>query len=104
MPVSPNRRRQPGPKGPSVELIHAVVEDSRPSLPAGSTDLFRCESATLRSHWVLVVMDQYTRRIIGFDVHGERSMVSHSVVCSTAPFESIAGCRFHQCQANLRLL
>ena len=25
----------------------------------GSIDLFRCESATLRSHWVLVVMDQY---------------------------------------------
>jgi hypothetical protein len=29
----------------------------------------RCESATLRTHWVLVVMDQYTRRIIGFGVH-----------------------------------
>jgi hypothetical protein len=28
-----------------------------------SIDLFRCESATLRTHWVLVVMDQYTRRI-----------------------------------------
>jgi hypothetical protein len=26
MPFSPNRRRKPGPKGPSVELIHAVVE------------------------------------------------------------------------------
>ena len=26
-----------------------------------SIDLFRCESATLRSHWVLVVMDHYTR-------------------------------------------
>jgi transposase InsO family protein len=23
----------------------------------------------LRTHWVLVVMDQYTRRIIGFGVH-----------------------------------
>jgi transposase InsO family protein len=34
-----------------------------------SLDLFRCESATLRTHWVLVVMDQYTRRIIGFGVH-----------------------------------
>src|SRR5260370_36256553 len=63
-------------------------QDSRPSLPAGtalrwsfltflghmkdslwSMDLFRCESATLRTHWVLVVMDQYTRRIIGFGVH-----------------------------------
>ena len=34
-----------------------------------SMDLFHCESATLQTHWVLVVMDQYTRRIIGFGVH-----------------------------------
>jgi transposase InsO family protein len=33
-----------------------------------SMDLISCESATLRTHWVLVVMDQYTRRIIGFGV------------------------------------
>ena len=31
-----------------------------------SSDLFRCESILLKSHWVMVVMDQYTRRIIGF--------------------------------------
>jgi hypothetical protein len=34
-----------------------------------SCDLFRCESATLRTHWILVVMDQFTRRIVGFGVH-----------------------------------
>jgi hypothetical protein len=34
-----------------------------------STDLFRCESAVLRTHWILVVMDQYTRRIMGFGLH-----------------------------------
>ena len=34
-----------------------------------SVDLFRCESITLRTHWVLVVLDQFTRRIIGFGVH-----------------------------------
>src|SRR5262245_15643201 len=28
------------------------------------------ESATLRTHWVLVVMDEFTRRIVGFGVHG----------------------------------
>jgi putative transposase len=33
-----------------------------------SIDLFRCESATLRTHWVLVVMDRFTRRIIGFGI------------------------------------
>jgi putative transposase len=32
-------------------------------------DLFRCESIVLKSHWVMVVMDQYSRRIIGFAVH-----------------------------------
>jgi hypothetical protein len=35
-----------------------------------SCDLFRCESATLRTYWVLVVMDQFTRRIVGFGVQG----------------------------------
>ena len=35
-----------------------------------SVDLFRCESIVLRSYWVLVVMDQCTRRIVGFSVHG----------------------------------
>ena len=34
-----------------------------------SIDLFRCESILLNTHWVLVVMDQCTRRIIGFGVH-----------------------------------
>jgi putative transposase len=34
-----------------------------------SCDLFRCESATLKTHWVLVVMDQFTGRIVGFGVH-----------------------------------
>jgi len=34
-----------------------------------SVDLFRCESITLNSHWVMVVMDQFTRRIIVFGVH-----------------------------------
>ena len=34
-----------------------------------SIDLFRCESTLLKSHWIMVVMDQYTRRIIGFSVH-----------------------------------
>ena len=38
----------------------------------GSVDLFRCESIVLQSYWVLVVMDQFTRRIIGLGVqHGD---------------------------------
>ncbi len=113
---SSKRRGKPGPKGPSKELIEAVVQMKqrnpawgcpriaqqialafnipidkdvvrrilashyRPEKDSGgpswltflghmkdslwSIDLFRCESATLRTHWVLVVMDQYTRRIM----------------------------------------
>ena len=34
-----------------------------------SVDLFRCESIVLQSYWVLIVMDQFTRRIIGPGVH-----------------------------------
>src|SRR6266436_8962003 len=109
MLFSSDRRRLPGPKGPSAELIRAVVEmkqrnpnwgcsriaqqmalafnlqidkdvvrrilahHDRPGQPSGgpswltflghmkdslwSVDLFRCESATLRTHWVLVELN-----------------------------------------------
>jgi len=33
-----------------------------------SADLFHVESILLRSHWVMLVMDGYTRCIIGFGV------------------------------------
>ena len=118
---SPRGGRKPGPKGPSKEVIKAIVEmkQSNPrygcpriaqqiNLAFGlnldkdtvrriravhykpdpdnrgpswlttighakdslwSVDLFRCESIILKCHWVMVVMDQYTRRIIGFGVH-----------------------------------
>ncbi len=64
---SPKRRRTgPAPRsgGPSWLTFLGHTKDS-----LWSIDLFRCESATLRSHWVLVVMDQYTRRIVGFGIH-----------------------------------
>jgi len=50
--------------GPSWLTLLGHMKDS-----LWSMDLFRCESASLRTHWVLVVMDQYSRRIIGFGVH-----------------------------------
>jgi hypothetical protein len=34
-----------------------------------SVDLFRVESVFLKSYWVMLVMDQFTRRIVGFAVH-----------------------------------
>jgi hypothetical protein len=44
-----------------------------------SLDLFRCESVGLRTHWVLLVMDQYTRRIIGFGI--QTGVVNGEALC-----------------------
>ena len=164
---SSKRRSQPGPKGPSPEIIAAVVEMKRRNPTWGcpriaeqialafgidihkdvvrrilgmcyrpesgsdgpswltfighmkdslwSVDMFRCESLALRTHWVLVVMDQFTRRIIGFGVH--RGIVDGPALCRMFR-QAIRGqslpkylstdndplYRFHQWQANLRVL
>ena len=47
-----------------------------------SLDPFRSESVALRTYWVLVVMDQYTRRIIGFGIMPESWMGAQCVGCS----------------------
>src|SRR6516165_415387 len=80
-----------------------------------SIDLFRCESAILRTHWVLVVMDQFTRRIVGFAAH--RGVVDGVALCGmfnraihaqslpkylSSDHDPLY--RFHQWQANLRVL
>ena len=49
--------------GPSWLTFIALTKGS-----LWSVDLFRCESILLRSHWVMVVMDVFARRIIGFGV------------------------------------
>ena len=164
---SPHRRK-PGPKGPSAELIAAIVEmkrrnprfgcvriaqqvshvfgieidkdvvprvlakDYRPGDTGSdgpswltfiahakdspwSVDLFRCESILLHSHWVLLVMDVFTRRLIGFGV--ERAAIDGVSVCRMFN-HAIAGqqlpkhlstdhdplFRFHRWLANLRVL
>ncbi len=158
---------KPGPKGPSKELVAAIVEMKRrnprygcpriseqisrafgvvidkdvvrrvlvkhyrPGHGSGgpswltsighlrdslwSVDLFRCESITLRTHWVLVVMDQFTRRVIGFGVHdGDVDGVALCRMFNTA----ISGMgvpkylssdndplfTYHRWEANLRIL
>jgi len=117
---SPKAKKKPGPKGPTKELINAIIEMKsrnktwgcpriadqirlafgvvitkdvvrrvlakhyRPSPNADgpswlsflghskdslwSVDLFRCESIVVKTYWVMVVMDQFTRRIVGFGV------------------------------------
>ena len=59
-----NKDKLPSGDGPSWLTFIGHMKDS-----LWSVDLFRCESITLKSYWVMVVLDQYTRRIIGFSVH-----------------------------------
>jgi putative transposase len=126
-------KNQPGPKGPSAELIKIIVEMKRHNprfgylrialqikhafgidvdknivkrvldkhyKPEGkgngpswltflgnakdslwSIDLFRCESVLLKSHWVMLVMDQFSRRIIGMQYMLVIWMEFRFVVC-----------------------
>src|SRR4030095_14354663 len=164
---SSNRPSRPGPKGPSQEVIAAVVDMKQRNPSWGcpriaqqialafgisidrdvvrrilaapveptpesagpswltvlghakdslwSVDLFRCESAVLQTYWVLVVMDHWTRRIVGFGVH--RGVVDGTALCRmfnhvtcgqslptylSADHDPLY--RFHQWQANLRIL
>ena len=96
--------------GPSWLTFLGHMKDS-----LWSCDLFRCESATLRTYWVLVVMDQFTRRIVGFGV--QRGIVDGTVLCrmfnrairgrTTPNYLSTDHdplYRFHQWQANLGVL
>jgi len=53
--------------GPSWLTFLAHQKDS-----LWSVDFFRCESINLRSYWVMVVMDVFTRRIVGFAVQPDR--------------------------------
>jgi putative transposase len=96
--------------GPSWLTFLGHMKDS-----LWSCDLFRCESATLRTHWVLVVMDQFTRRIVGFAVRGGIvdgvalcRMFNRAIRGQTTPkylsTDNDPLYRFHQWQANLRVL
>ena len=52
-----------GDNGPSWLTFIAQTKDS-----LWSVDLFRCESILLRTYSVMLVMDVFTRRIVGFGV------------------------------------
>ena len=103
-------RPEPGSNGPSWLTFLGHSKDS-----LWSVDLFRCESLILKSHWVMVVMDHFTRRVIGFAVNA--GALDGPTVCRM--FNSIIGgsknprylssdhdpqFRFHQWNANLRIL
>ncbi len=59
-----NYKKLPDNDGPSWLTFIGHAKDS-----LWSADLFRCESVILKSHWVMLVIDIYSRRIIGFSVH-----------------------------------
>jgi putative transposase len=103
-------RPEPGSNGPSWLSFLGHSKDS-----LWSVDLFRCESLILRSHWVMVVMDQFSRRIVGFAAHAGAldgpavcRMFNRIVSGSEAPrypsSDNDPLFLFHQWQANLRIL
>jgi len=90
-----------------------LLSQSKDSL--WSVNLFRAESILLKSHWVLVIMDVCTRRIIGFGV--QAVAVDGPALCrifNQAIFGQGLPIRlsldhdplfqFHRWQANLRIL
>jgi len=103
-------RPESGGSGPSWLTFLGHMTDS-----LWSVDLFRCESIRLRSHWVLVVMDQFTRRLIGFGVHaGDVDGIAlcrmfNRIISGKQPPRYLSSdhdplFEYHQWQANLRIL
>jgi transposase InsO family protein len=101
---------EPGAGGPSWLTFIGHMKDS-----LWSVDLFRCESITLTTHWVLVVMDQFTRRIIGFGVQVGAvdgialcRMFNHAIARQGIPrylsSDNDPFFEFHRWRANLRVL
>ena len=164
---TPKTRGKPGPRGPSPELISAILEMKRKNPNFGyqriadqislvfdieidkdvvrrvlaryyrsgpgsngpswltflghskdslwSVDLFRCESLILKSHWVMVVMDQFSRQIVGFAVHAGaldgpavcrlfNSIVSGLTAPQYLSSDNDPLFLFRQWRANLRIL
>ncbi len=80
-----------------------------------SVDFFRCESILLKTHWVMVVMDQFTCRIIGFAVHqgdlnGIAACIMFNKIRSKQNLPHYLSTdndplfEFHRWKANLRIL
>lgn len=99
-----------GNDGPSWLTLLGHTKDS-----LWSIDFFRCESINLKSHWVLLVMDQYTRRIIGFSVHNGNltgaatCRMFNNIFSKQEQPKRISSdndplFKFHRWKANLRIL
>ena len=80
-----------------------LIAQSKVSL--WSVDLFRCESILLRSFWVMVVMDVFTRRIIGFGVaraHVDGVSVCRLPACRLRIFGSMCDIRLNCAKVPIR--
>jgi len=97
--------------GPSWLTFIGHMKDS-----LWSVDLFRCESLNLKSHWVMLVIDQFSRRIIGFAVNsGDCDGIAYcrmfNSIISAQPVlpkylssDNAPIFMFHRWKANLRVL
>ena len=96
--------------GPSWLTFIGHMKDS-----LWSVDLFRCESITLKSHWVMLILDQYSRRIIGFSVKAGHvdgvalcclfnQIISGKALPKHLSSDNDPLFLFHRWQANLRIL
>ena len=95
--------------GPSWLTFIGNLKDS-----LWSVDLFRCESINLKSHWVMLVMDQFTRRIVDVAVRaGDLSgvdvccmfneIISRKALPKYLSSDNDPLFKFYQWQANLRI-
>jgi putative transposase len=96
--------------GPSWLTFLGHMKDS-----LWSVDLFRCESIALKSYWVMLLMDHFTRRIVGIsvraaDINGVDvcCMFNRIMTRKTLPkylsSDNDPLFLFHRWQANLRIL
>ena len=108
--LAKNGRPDLGSGGPSWLIFLGHSKDS-----FWSFDLCRCESLILGTHWVMAVMDQFTRRIVGFAMRcGSPDgpticrMLRH-VIPGSAPPTYLSSdhdplFEYHRWKANLRIL
>ena len=102
-------RPEPGSDGPSWLTFLGHSKDS-----LWSVDLFQCESLPLNSHWVMVIMDQFSRRIVGFAVQAgvldgpTACRMFNSIISSTESPRYLSSDKdpvfmFHRWKSNLRI-
>ncbi len=104
---------KPDPKHTDGPSWLSFIGNTKDSL--WSIDLFRCESITLTSYWVLLVMDQWSRKIMGFGI--KTGPVNGPVLCRMFHQIITSACspkylstdhdplfRFRRWKANLRIL